>query len=189
MSGLDTRARAKLNLSLDVLARRPDGFHDLRMVMQAAALADEVHVELREPGFFRAETNRSYIPTDERHTAVKAAKAHFEAARLDSGASLQITTRIPGGAGAGGGGGARAAGVIAGLRAQASISGAVLLPQPRGRTRASRLPRGTSSCAMRRRKPSSPGRVLPMLRRLKTMSDIKTPSITAGHRLLLLPIS
>ncbi|MFR5781230.1 MAG: hypothetical protein ACLUEK_05010 [Oscillospiraceae bacterium] len=50
MSGLTVPARAKLNLSLDVLARRPDGFHDLRMVMQAAALADEVH-ELREPGF------------------------------------------------------------------------------------------------------------------------------------------
>ena len=103
MSGLDTRARAKLNLSLDVLARRPDGFHDLRMVMQAAALADEVHVELREPGFFRAETNRSYIPTDERNIAVKAAKAYFEAAGIDSGAYIKITKRIPVCAGMAGG--------------------------------------------------------------------------------------
>ena len=122
MSGLDTRARAKLNLSLDVLARRPDGFHDLRMVMQAAALADEVHVELREPGFFRAETNRSYIPTDERNIAVKAAKAYFEAAGIDSGAYIKITKRIPVCAGLGGGS-SDAAAVI---RALGELTGAPL---------------------------------------------------------------
>ena len=71
MSGLSIAARAKLNLSLDVLGRREDGYHELRMVMQAAELADEVYVELREPGFFLAETNRSYIPTDERNVAVR----------------------------------------------------------------------------------------------------------------------
>lgn len=122
MSGLDTRARAKLNLSLDVLARRPDGFHDLRMVMQAAALADEVHVELREPGFFLAETNRSYIPTDERNIAVKAAKAYFEAAGIDSGAYIKITKRIPVCAGLGGGS-SDAAAVI---RALGELTGAPL---------------------------------------------------------------
>ena len=122
MSGLDTRARAKLNLSLDVLSRRPDGFHDLRMVMQAAALADEVHVELREPGFFRAETNRSYIPTDERNIAVKAAKAYFEAAGIDSGAYIKITKRIPVCAGLGGGS-SDAAAVI---RALGELTGAPL---------------------------------------------------------------
>lgn len=103
MSGLTVPARAKLNLSLDVLGRRADGFHELRMVMQAAQLADEVYVELREPGFFRAETNRSYIPTDERNIAVKAAKAFFEAAGLDSGAYIRITKQIPVCAGLGGG--------------------------------------------------------------------------------------
>ena len=103
MSGLTVPARAKLNLSLDVLGRRTDGFHELKMVMQAAQLADEVYVELREPGFFRAETNRSYIPTDERNIAVKAAKAFFEAAGLDSGAYIRITKQIPVCAGLGGG--------------------------------------------------------------------------------------
>lgn len=115
-------ARAKLNLSLDVLGKRPDGFHDLKMVMQAAALSDEVYVELREPGFFRAETNRSYIPSDERNIAVKAAKAFFEAAGLDSGAYIKITKRIPVCAGLGGGS-ADAAAVI---RALGSLTGAPL---------------------------------------------------------------
>ena len=103
MSGLHTCARAKLNLSLDVLAKRPDGFHDLKMVMQAAELSDDVYVELREPGFFRAETNRSYIPCDDRNIAVKAARAFFEAAGLESGAYVKITKRIPVCAGLGGG--------------------------------------------------------------------------------------
>lgn len=103
MSGLSIAARAKLNLSLDVLGRREDGYHELRMVMQAAELADEVYVELCEPGFFLAETNRSYIPTDERNVAVKAAKAFFGAAGLDLGAYIRIEKHIPVCAGLGGG--------------------------------------------------------------------------------------
>lgn len=103
MSGLTAQARAKLNLSLDVLGGRGDGFHELRMVMQAAELSDEVYVELREPGYFRAETNRSYIPSDERNVAIKAAKAYFELAGLDSGVYVRITKRIPVCAGLGGG--------------------------------------------------------------------------------------
>lgn len=114
MSGLVTQARAKLNLSLDVLGRRGDGYHELRMVMQEAELSDEVYVELREPGFFRAETNRSYIPTDERNVAVKAARAFFELAGLESGAYIMITKRIPVCAGLGGGS-ADAAAVIRAL--------------------------------------------------------------------------
>ena len=103
MSGLTAQARAKLNLSLDVLGGRGDGFHELRMVMQAAELSDEVYVELREPGYFRAETNRSYIPSDERNVAIKAAKAYFELAGMDSGVYVRITKRIPVCAGLGGG--------------------------------------------------------------------------------------
>ena len=92
--------------------------------MQAAALADEVHVELREPGFFRAETNRSYIPTDERNIAVKAAKAYFEAAGIDSGAYIKITKRIPVCAGMGGG----SSDAAAVLRALNSLEGEPYTP-------------------------------------------------------------
>ena len=51
MSGVTVQARAKLNLSLDVLGKRPDGYHELRMVMQSSGLCDEVYVELRESGY------------------------------------------------------------------------------------------------------------------------------------------
>lgn len=55
-------AWAKLNLSLDVLGTRPDGFHDLRMIMQSVDLHDDVTVTLDGTGVCRAETNRSYLP-------------------------------------------------------------------------------------------------------------------------------
>ena len=75
MSGVTVRARAKLNLSLDVLEKLPDGYHELRMVMQSCTLADEVSVEPAPAGEYRAFTNRSFIPTGEKNVAVKAAMA------------------------------------------------------------------------------------------------------------------
>jgi 4-diphosphocytidyl-2-C-methyl-D-erythritol kinase len=96
-------AFAKLNLSLDVLGRRPDGYHDLRMVMQSAALCDDVSVELTD-GVFSAETGRAYIPCDDRNEAVKAARAFFAAAGITgTGALIRINKRIPVCAGLGGG--------------------------------------------------------------------------------------
>jgi len=97
------KAYAKLNLSLDVLGKRSDGFHDLRMVMQSVALFDDIYVELTD-GEFSAATNRSYIPCDDRNVAVKAAQAFFEALGMGGvGAFIRITKRIPVCAGLGGG--------------------------------------------------------------------------------------
>ncbi|HBD85973.1 MAG TPA: 4-(cytidine 5'-diphospho)-2-C-methyl-D-erythritol kinase [Clostridiales bacterium] len=103
MTAAMEKAYAKLNLSLDVLGKRPDGFHDLRMVMQSAALCDDVHVTLTNGGF-SAETDRDYIPCDDRNSALKAAKAFFAAAGIrDGGAAIRIKKRIPVCAGLGGG--------------------------------------------------------------------------------------
>ena len=66
-------AWAKLNLSLDVLGARPDGFHDLRMVMQSVDLHDDVTVTLDDTGTCRAETNRSYLPCGADNVAVRGA--------------------------------------------------------------------------------------------------------------------
>lgn len=96
------KAFAKLNLSLDVLGKRPDGYHDLRMVMQSAALYDDVTVELTN-GAFSAETNRSYIPGDEKNLAVKAALCFFSETGLPGGAHITLHKRIPVCAGLGGG--------------------------------------------------------------------------------------
>lgn len=97
------QAYVKLNLSLDVLGKRDDGYHDLRMVMQSAELCDDVTVELTD-GPTSAETDRPYIPGDERNVAVKAALAFFAAAGVtDRGARISIRKRVPVCAGLGGG--------------------------------------------------------------------------------------
>lgn len=98
------KAYAKLNLSLDVLSKRPDGYHDMRMLMQSVALCDEISLSLREDGAYTISTNLHYLPGDERNIAVKAAKAFF--ARLGDavhGADIVIQKRIPVCAGMGGG--------------------------------------------------------------------------------------
>lgn len=98
------KAYAKLNLSLDVLAKRPDGYHDMRMLMQSVSLCDEISLSLRKDGGYSVSTNLQYLPGDERNIAVKAAKAFF--ARLGDaahGADIVIQKRIPVCAGMGGG--------------------------------------------------------------------------------------
>lgn len=98
------KAFAKLNLSLDVTGRRPDGYHDMRMVMQTVSLCDDVSVSLRNDGYVRAGTNLRYLPCDDRNIAVKAARAFFAAAELkNTGADIGIRKRIPVCAGMGGG--------------------------------------------------------------------------------------
>lgn len=103
MSGVPVRARAKLNLSLDVMGKRGDGLHELRMVMQSCSLADDVSVELAGAGDFSAHTNRVYIPTGDKNIAVKAARAFYEELGREGGAHIRITKRIPVCAGLGGG--------------------------------------------------------------------------------------
>ena len=104
MKELRERAFAKLNVSLDVTAKRPDGYHDMRMVMQSVSLCDDVSVSLREDGAVRAGTNLRYLPCDERNIAVKAARAFFAKAEMkNAGADIGIRKRIPVCAGMGGG--------------------------------------------------------------------------------------
>ena len=108
-------AYAKLNLSLDVTARREDGYHDLAMLMQTVSLCDELRLRFRDDGQVRAGSNLRYIPGDERNLAVRAALRFLEAVG-ESGQGLQIDLRkeIPVGAGMGGGS-ADAAAVLRGL--------------------------------------------------------------------------
>lgn len=100
------KAYAKINLHLEVMAKRPDGYHELDSVMQTVSLADEVTVKMRNDGRgeMRLGCSLSYIPTDERNIAWKAAKA-FLAAIGKEGDSLEIyiEKRIPVAAGLGGG--------------------------------------------------------------------------------------
>lgn len=98
------KAYAKLNLSLDVLGKRPDGYHDLCTVMQSVAHHDDVSILLNREGKFYAQSDRHYLPNDERNIALKAARVFLEAAgHADLGASVRLRKRIPVCAGLGGG--------------------------------------------------------------------------------------
>ena len=104
MTGTTTEAAwAKLNLSLDVLGARSDGFHDLRMVMQSVDLHDDVTVTLDDTGVCRAETNRSYLPCGADNVAVRAAQVFLSRAGLTCGVHIRLHKRIPVCAGLGGG--------------------------------------------------------------------------------------
>lgn len=108
-------AYAKLNISLDVADKRPDGYHDMVMVMQTVSLCDAVHIRLNNTGRVRAKTNFSFIPGDERNLAVKAALKFLDAIGVqEQGVSIQIDKKIPVGAGMAGGS-ANAAAVLRAL--------------------------------------------------------------------------
>jgi len=109
------KAWAKLNLSLDVTGKRPDGYHEVRMVMQSVTLCDDVTVRLTDDGSFGAKTNRGFIPGDDRNEAVKAARVFAEECGLDGkGVFVDIFKRTPVRAGLGGGS-SDAAAVLRGL--------------------------------------------------------------------------
>ena len=104
MTVLKATAHAKLNLTLDVLGKRPDGYHDLRMVMQEIDLGDEITLTLDAQGPWRVISESGEIPCDERNLAVKAAKLFFEAAHIvPPGLTVEIKKRTPVMAGMGGG--------------------------------------------------------------------------------------
>lgn len=94
-------ASAKLNLTLDVLQKTPDGYHDLRMVMQSVAFGDDLEVELTDDGSFRIDPGQSYLPADGRNLAVRAARAFLDGTGL--GAAIRTIKRTPVCAGMGGG--------------------------------------------------------------------------------------
>lgn len=115
MNVVSEKAYAKINISLDVTARRPDGYHDMLMVMQTVSLCDDIDISLTENQPSRAECNLHFVPTDERNLAVRAANAFFEAAGIENkGAVIKMFKRIPVGAGMAGGS-SDAAAVLRGL--------------------------------------------------------------------------
>ncbi len=98
------KAYAKLNLTLDVIGCRDDGYHELEMVMQSISLCDNVAVRIGAGEGFSVISNIPHIPNDERNIAVKAAKAFSEHFGRDlGGVAIAINKRIPSSAGMAGG--------------------------------------------------------------------------------------
>ena len=97
-------AYAKLNLSLDILGQRPDGYHDLKMVMQSVSLHDTVSVTFRAGTGITLATSLGYLPRDSRNIAVKAAQAFFQGTGIAPvGLTIRLDKRIPVAAGMAGG--------------------------------------------------------------------------------------
>ncbi len=104
MNEIREKACAKLNISLDVLGRRSDGYHDMIMIMQTVSLADEVCIVRTAGQGIRAFTNLEYIPGDERNLAVRAAGVFFRETGIEpEGLRISILKKIPVGAGLAGG--------------------------------------------------------------------------------------
>lgn len=104
MEETNEKAYAKLNISLDVLGKRPDGYHDMVMVMQSVSLHDELRIKLNDSGELSAMSDLHFIPNDERNLAVRAARQFLDAAGDGGrGVTISIKKRIPVGAGMAGG--------------------------------------------------------------------------------------
>ncbi len=104
MNKTQVLAYAKLNLSLDVIARREDGYHDLRMVMQTVRLADTLTLTTSEDTSVSVCTDLHYLPNDERNLAAVAYRKFKEATGWSGvGCSIEINKQIPVCAGMAGG--------------------------------------------------------------------------------------
>jgi len=98
------KAYAKLNLSLDIVRKMSDGYHDMKMVFQTIDLCDDITVQVTDKTGVTMTTNVKYIPCDDTNIAVKAANAFFrESGVQNHGAVIDIVKRIPVCAGMGGG--------------------------------------------------------------------------------------
>ncbi|HHT88385.1 MAG TPA: 4-(cytidine 5'-diphospho)-2-C-methyl-D-erythritol kinase [Clostridiales bacterium] len=114
MNSITVKAYAKINLGLDVLRKRPDGYHDVSMIMQTVNLYDTINIKKTKFQSITVGTNLYYLPTDRRNLAYKAALLFDEIHPIRSGLNIFINKRIPVAAGLAGGS-ADAAAVLKGL--------------------------------------------------------------------------
>lgn len=113
MDSLMIRAYAKINLSLDVLGTLPNGYHNVKMVMQTVSLFDSVSLEKTESGIELDSTLR-FLPSNSDNLAYAAAEAFFRESGIKGGVKIFLKKHIPVGAGLAGGS-SDAAAVLRGL--------------------------------------------------------------------------
>ncbi len=107
------KAYAKINISLDVVGKRENGYHNLKSVMQSVSLYDKIFINTDFDGI-RIKSNLSYLPCDSRNIVFKATELFYEAIGKKPAADIYIDKKIPMGAGLGGGS-ADAAATLLGL--------------------------------------------------------------------------
>ena len=106
------QAPAKINLGLQVLGKRPDGYHNLVSLMVPVSLCDELRFALH-PGELELHCPNSDLPTNEENLVYRAAKLALNECRWDGGVSIELSKNIPEGAGLGGGSSDAAATLLA----------------------------------------------------------------------------
>lgn len=101
---MEVKANAKLNLTLDVLGKRADGYHDLKMIMQSIDLCDTLYLEKNDSGALSVSTDLSFLPNGDKNLAAIAARIFWESmGQAGDGLHIEITKRIPVCAGLAGG--------------------------------------------------------------------------------------
>ncbi len=108
------RAYGKINLGLDVLRKREDGYHEVKMIMQTVGLYDQIDLFMtKEPGI-RVETNLTYLPVNENNLVFKAASLLMNEFQVSGGVFIRLRKLIPVAAGMAGGS-SDAAAVLVGI--------------------------------------------------------------------------
>ncbi len=102
MASVALKARAKINLSIDVLRKRDDGYHEVKMIMQSIELHDMVFMEPQDDGI-EVKCDCRWVPSDERNIAYKAAKLFIDEFNVKKGVKINIVKKIPVSAGLAGG--------------------------------------------------------------------------------------
>lgn len=97
------RALAKINLGLDVLQKREDGYHEVRMIMQTIQMYDVLEIQKSNTPGITLTTNLPYIPTDEKNLVYQAAKLLMDEFHIQEGLSMNLEKFIPVAAGMAGG--------------------------------------------------------------------------------------
>lgn len=103
MDNISLKALAKINLGLDVVRRRDDGYHEVRMIMQTINLFDRLEIKkIKEPAI-KIHTNLFFLPVNENNLVYKAAKLLIDEFGIQEGVSVGLTKKIPVAAGMAGG--------------------------------------------------------------------------------------
>lgn len=103
MKQIRLKAMGKINLGLDVVRKREDGYHEVRMIMQTVNLYDKLFISVSEEPGIRLKTNLSFLPVNENNLIYKAAKLLMDEFEIKNGVDIQLQKFIPVAAGMAGG--------------------------------------------------------------------------------------
>ena len=120
MDNISLKALAKINLGLDVVRRRDDGYHEVRMIMQTINLFDRLEIKKIKESAIKIHTNLFFLPVNENNLAYQAAQMLMDEFHMEEGVSIQLDKHIPVAAGMAGGS-LNAAAVLFGMNRMFSL--------------------------------------------------------------------